>query len=67
MIYEFQCNECKMIFEEITSDRELRTTKCHNCGGVAVKIMSPAGWDIKGGGVYRSGPPAPTKKSSCGG
>lgn len=61
-IYEYKCDECDDVAEEMTNDREKRISKCHKCGAESTKIMSVAGWDIKGGGVYRTGPPAPTKK-----
>lgn len=56
-MYEFQCVACSAVTEEIVSDRNTREIECPECKEVSKKIMSAAGWDIKGGGVYRHNPP----------
>jgi len=61
-LYEYQCSVCNCIKEEFTNDREQKTSICEECGHVSIKIMSTFGWDIKGGGAYRTGPPAPIKE-----
>lgn len=62
-MFEFECTQCSTVVEEITNDRELKFSTCNVCGGVSQKIMSAAGWDIKGGGVYRHGPPETTTET----
>ena len=59
-LFEFECTECGTIEEEIVNDRNIKLSTCSVCSGVSKKIMSAAGWDIKGGGVYRSNAPSPT-------
>ena len=61
-MFEFECTQCSTVHEEITNDRELAHINCDVCGGVATKIMSVAGWDLKGGGVYRSSHPSTYKE-----
>jgi putative FmdB family regulatory protein len=61
-IFEFKCMLCDDISEEITSDREKVDSVCPKCGALSNKIMSVVGWDIKGGGVYRTCPPATIPK-----
>ena len=62
-IFEFECQQCATVSEEIISDRECKHSTCEICGGVSNKIMSVAGWELKGGGVYRATAPTPDQSS----
>ncbi|MBU1023548.1 FmdB family transcriptional regulator [bacterium] len=50
-IYEFQCTECKEIFEELVGVGK-RMHKCPECGGKGKKIISSVGIIFKGSGWY---------------
>jgi putative FmdB family regulatory protein len=54
-IYEYNCQECKQIFEEWQKDYEERDIPCPVCGGNATRIMSSTSFVLKGGGWYASG------------
>lgn len=54
-IYEYQCGECQTRIEKLQkiSDPPLRT--CPECGAEAlVKLVSAAGFRLKGGGWYET-------------
>jgi len=61
-IYEYNCQDCKQIFEEWQKDYEERDIPCPVCGGNASRIISSTSFVLKGGGWYASGysGPAPT-------
>lgn len=49
MIYEFQCDKCKIVIEEQRKYEENSdTTECPQCKGKAKKIASPFGFKING-------------------
>jgi putative FmdB family regulatory protein len=50
-IYEFQCVDCKEVFEEMVPVGR-RTQKCPVCGGKGKKLISPVGIVFKGSGFY---------------
>ena len=50
-VYEFQCTDCKEIFEEFVPVGQ-KTHKCPHCGGKAKKIISSVGIIFKGSGFY---------------
>ncbi|PLX97898.1 MAG: transcriptional regulator [Desulfuromonas sp.] len=54
-LYEYQCEECGLQFEirQKFSDAPLNT--CKACGGKAKKMISRAGFALKGGGWYDQG------------
>lgn len=54
-IYEYNCQDCKQIFEEWQKDYEERDIPCPVCGGHASRIMSSTSFVLKGGGWYASG------------
>jgi putative FmdB family regulatory protein len=54
-IYEYNCQECKQIFEEWQKDYEERDIPCPVCGGNASRIISSTSFVLKGGGWYASG------------
>lgn len=61
-IYEYNCQDCKQIFEEWQKDYEERDIPCPVCGGNASRIISSTSFVLKGGGWYASGysGPAPS-------
>ena len=52
-IYEYQCTKCKKTFEYMQSFSEAPKKKCEKCGGKLEKLMSAAGFILKGGGWYK--------------
>ena len=54
-IYEYNCRDCKQIFEEWQKDYEERDIPCPVCGGTASRIISSTSFVLKGGGWYASG------------
>ena len=51
-IYEYRCERCGAEFEhrERINDRRLKT--CPKCGGIAYRVIRPAGIIFKGSGFY---------------
>ncbi len=54
-IYEYNCQDCKQLFEEWQKDYEERDIPCPVCGGNASRIISSTSFVLKGGGWYDSG------------
>lgn len=54
-IYEYNCQDCKQIFEEWQKDYEERDIPCPVCGGKATRLISNTSFVLKGGGWYASG------------
>jgi putative FmdB family regulatory protein len=54
-IYEYNCQDCKQIFEEWQKDYEERDIPCPVCGGQATRLISNTSFVLKGGGWYASG------------
>lgn len=51
-IYEYQCRDCKQVFEEWQTDFKDREMKCPVCGGSADRLISNTSFILKGGGWY---------------
>lgn len=66
-LYEYQCESCGLIFEarQKFSDAPLET--CRDCGGQVKKMISQAGFALKGGGWYDQGYSAAPSCSSANG
>ncbi len=48
-IYEYQCEKCGYIFEEVNINKVTKlTVECPNCSGLSKKIMSSGSFVIKG-------------------
>jgi putative FmdB family regulatory protein len=66
-IYEYQCQgKCKQVFEYMQSMKDPPMKKCEKCGGKLEKLLSAAGFVLKGGGWYKD-LYASSKPSSGGG
>ncbi len=53
-IYEYQCQgKCKKTFEYMQSMKDPPMKKCEKCGGKLEKLLSAAGFVLKGGGWYK--------------
>lgn len=49
-IYEYQCEKCGYIFEEVTLKMEPTkiSTECPNCKGISKKILSKGSFVVHG-------------------
>lgn len=54
-IYEYNCQDCKQIFEDWQKDYEERELPCPVCGGPGTRLISSSSFVLKGGGWYSSG------------
>jgi len=67
-IYEYQCEQCDHQFDTLQklSDKPLR--KCPECGKLKLtKLVSAAGFRLKGGGWYETDFKSGSKKNLAGG
>ncbi len=51
-IYEYKCDSCGRIFEVLQGFGEAPVKTCKFCGKKVHKIISPAGFILKGPGFY---------------
>ncbi len=51
-IYEYECQNCGLIFEHSQKISEPNLTKCKECGGAVQKIISQSSFHLKGSGWY---------------
>ena len=66
-IYEYQCEKCEHQFDTLQklSDKPLK--KCPECGKMALtKLVSAAGFRLKGGGWYETDFKSGSKKNLAG-
>jgi putative FmdB family regulatory protein len=53
-IYEYQCSKCGKRFEYMQKMSDPPMKKCEACGGKLEKLISPAGFQLKGTGWYKT-------------
>jgi putative FmdB family regulatory protein len=53
-IYEYECDACGQISEEIQKFSDLPLTTCKHCQGNLHKLISHSAFHLKGGGWYVS-------------
>lgn len=53
-LYEYRCDACEHQFEVIQSFSAKPIRKCEKCGGRVQKLISRAGFVLKGGGWYKT-------------
>jgi len=54
-IYEYQCRECSHRLEKLQKMSDAPLTRCPECGKEALtKLVSAAGFRLKGGGWYET-------------
>lgn len=61
-IYEYQCLNCGKIIEVLQRAGENPTTECPLCLGETRRIISPAGFILKGEGFYVNDYPSESRK-----
>jgi len=54
-MYEYQCSSCGLVFEARQKFSDAPLTSCRDCGGPVSKLISRAGFALKGGGWYDQG------------
>ena len=54
-LYEYQCEACGKHFEVRQKFSDAPVTTCSSCGGQVKKMISQAGFALKGGGWYQQG------------
>lgn len=52
-LYEYECQKCKKKTEYIQKFSDAPKKKCEHCGGKLDKLISAAGFVLKGGGWYK--------------
>ena len=66
-IYEYQCTKCGKRFEYMQKMSDAPMKKCEACGGKLERLISPAGFQLKGTGWYKTdyaNKPAPPEKKN---
>lgn len=67
-IYEYECQECGHRLEAIQKISDAPLTECPACGKAALrKLISAAGFRLKGGGWYETDFKTGSKKNVAGG
>jgi putative FmdB family regulatory protein len=52
-IYEFACQKCGTLVEEMLKVDQRGPTKCAHCGGRMKRVISRTSFQLKGGGWYK--------------
>lgn len=63
-IYEYECTQCRDRFEIIQKITEQPLSICRKCSGALRKILSPAGFVLKGSGWYVTDYPSESRKKA---
>lgn len=63
-VYEYQCNDCGIVFEARQKFSDAPLTECRECGGSVKKLISLGGFALQGGGWYQQGYNA-SGKATC--
>ena len=70
-IYEYKCNKCSQVIEELQKFSDPPLKKCPHCGGKVNKLMSLNTFHLKGSGWYttdyasKKGPGVTPSKSAA--
>jgi putative FmdB family regulatory protein len=64
-MYEYQCEECGLVFEARQKFSDDPLTECKTCGGPVNKLISQTAFALKGSGWYQQGYSKPAAKPSC--
>ena len=54
-VYEYECNDCRKIFEIQQRMADAPLTVCPECEGTVRKLVSMSSFQLKGGGWYADG------------
>jgi len=61
-LYEYKCEACGLKFEVRQKFSDQPISDCRECGGSVKKLISQAGFALKGQGWYQQGYSAPAGK-----
>jgi putative FmdB family regulatory protein len=65
-IYEYACEKCGKLVEQIQKVTDAGPKKCEHCGGGMSRVMSRSSFQLKGGGWYKDlYSSAPAKKDGA--
>ena len=62
-VYEYECSDCKNVFEVQQKMADKPLTVCSECNGRLKKIISSSSFQLKGGGWYSDGYASPSSSS----
>jgi putative FmdB family regulatory protein len=62
--YEYECEQCKRVFEVRQRISDPPLTTCDVCGGAVRRLLSPAPFILKGGGWYVTDYPSESRKKA---
>jgi len=70
-LYEYECESCGIVFEARQKFSDAPLEDCRECGAKVHKLISRAGFALKGGGWYEQGytgnaPACASAGSACG-
>ena len=54
-VYEYECGECRKVFEVQQKMADAPLSQCPECQGTVRKLMSRSSFQLKGGGWYADG------------
>ncbi|BCR04125.1 hypothetical protein DESUT3_11940 [Desulfuromonas versatilis] len=64
-LYEYQCESCNQVFEVRQKFSDPPVAECSACGGPVKKLISQAGFALKGGGWYQQGYAGGSQPAAC--
>ena len=63
-VYEYECEDCRKIFEVQQKMSDAPLACCPDCKGEVRKLVSMSSFQLKGGGWYADGYASSSEKSS---
>ncbi len=64
-MYEYQCEECGLVFEARQKFSDDPLTECRACSGPVNKLISQTAFALKGSGWYQQGYSKSATKPAC--
>ena len=62
--YEYECEGCRRTYEIRQRISDPPLTACQECGGPIRRLLSPAGFILKGSGFYVNDYPSESRKKA---
>ncbi|MBI2461193.1 MAG: zinc ribbon domain-containing protein [Candidatus Rokubacteria bacterium] len=63
--YEYECEGCRRTYEIRQRISDPPLTACRECGGPIRRLLSPAGFILKGSGFYVNDYPSESRKKAA--
>jgi putative FmdB family regulatory protein len=54
-LYQYRCEDCEKVFEEIQKFSDPPLTNCPECNGKLVKLISKSSFELRGKGWSKDG------------